>query len=54
MTDFNELIKNLPKMIDPEEAKGLTGRVQFSLSGEGGGDGVWFWMTARLALAKEQ
>ncbi len=38
MTDFNELIKNLPKMIDPEEAKGLTGRVQFSLSGEGGGD----------------
>lgn len=23
MTDFNELIKNLPKMVDPEEAQGF-------------------------------
>lgn len=38
MTDFNELMKTLPKMVDVEEAKGLNGRVQFSLSGEGGGE----------------
>ncbi len=38
MTDFNELMKSLPKMVDAEEAKGLNGRVQFSLSGEGGGE----------------
>lgn len=38
MTDFNELMKNLPKMVDAEEAKGLKGKVQFSLSGEGGGE----------------
>jgi len=38
MTDFNELMKSLPMMVDAEEAKGLNGRVQFSLSGEGGGE----------------
>lgn len=38
MTDFNELMKNLPKMVDAEEAKGLNGKVQFSLSGAGGGE----------------
>ena len=38
MTDFNELVKALPTMINAEEAKGLSGRIQFSLSGEGGGE----------------
>lgn len=38
MTDFKELMKSLPKMVDVEEAKGLSGRVQFSLSGVGGGE----------------
>ena len=38
MTDFNELMKSLPKMVNAEEAKGLSGRVQFSLSGDGGGE----------------
>lgn len=38
MTDFNELMKSLPKMVDAEESKGLSGRVQFSLSGFGGGE----------------
>lgn len=38
MTDFNELMKSLPQMVDANQAKGLTGRVQFSLSGEGGGE----------------
>lgn len=38
MTDFDKLIKSLPTMVDAEEAKGLDGRVQISLSGEGGGD----------------
>jgi putative sterol carrier protein len=38
MTDFNELMKSLPMMVDAEEANGLNGRVQFSLSGEGGGE----------------
>ena len=38
MTDFNELMKSLPKLVNAEEAKGLNGRVQFSLTGAGGGD----------------
>lgn len=38
MTDFNELMKSLPAMVDAEEAKGLNGRIQFSLSGQGGGE----------------
>ena len=38
MTDFNELMKSLPKLINAEEAKGLNGWVQFSLTGVGGGD----------------
>jgi len=38
MTDFNVLMKSLPKLVNAEEAKGLNGRVQFSLTGAGGGD----------------
>ncbi len=38
MTDFNELMKSLPKLVNAEEAKGLNGRVQFSLTGTGGAD----------------
>lgn len=38
MTDFNALMNSLPTMVSVEEAKGLSGRVLFSLSGEGGGD----------------
>ena len=39
MTDFNALINSLPAMVDSEEIKDLNGRIQFSLSGEGGGSG---------------
>ena len=38
MTDFNALINSLPAMVDAEEIKDLNGRIQFSLSGEGGGE----------------
>ena len=38
MTDFNALINSLPAMVDAEEIKNLNGRIQFSLSGEGGGE----------------
>ncbi len=38
MTDFNELMKSLPALVDPEEAKGLNARIQFNLSGQGGGE----------------
>ena len=38
MTDFNALINSLPAMVDSEEIKDLNGRIQFSLSGEGGGE----------------
>lgn len=38
MTDFNSLINSLPSLVNSEEAKGLNGRVLFSLSGDGGGE----------------
>lgn len=38
MTDFNALINSLPAMVDAEEIKDLNGRIQFSLSGGGGGE----------------
>jgi len=38
MTDFNVLMNSLPQMVSIEEAKGLSGQVLFSLSGDGGGD----------------
>jgi putative sterol carrier protein len=38
MTDFNALINSLPAMVDAEEIKDLNGRIQFSLTGQGGGE----------------
>ena len=38
MTDFNALINSLPAMVDAEDIKDLNGRIQFSLSGQGGGE----------------
>jgi len=38
MTDFNALINSLPAMVDAEEIKDLNGRIQFSLTGPGGGE----------------
>ena len=38
MTDFNALMQSLPAMVDAEEIKDLSGRIQFSLTGQGGGE----------------
>ena len=38
MTDFNAVMNSLPAMVDPEEIKDLSARIQFSLTGEGGGE----------------
>jgi Putative sterol carrier protein len=38
MTDFNALINSLPGMVDAEDIKDLNGRIQFSLTGQGGGE----------------
>ncbi len=38
MTDFNALINSLPEMVDAEQIKGMSARILFSLSGEGGGE----------------
>jgi putative sterol carrier protein len=38
MTDFHALMNSLPAMVDPEEIKDLSGRIQFNLTGQGGGE----------------
>jgi putative sterol carrier protein len=38
MTDFNTLINSLPGMVDAEDIKDLNGRIQFNLTGQGGGE----------------
>lgn len=38
MENFSDFIKNMPNQIDLEKTKGIHALLQFSLSGEGGGD----------------
>lgn len=38
MEKFSDFIKNMPNQIDLEKTKGIHALLQFSLSGEGGGD----------------
>lgn len=38
MENFADLINNLPESLDFEKAKGINAVVQFSISGEGGGE----------------
>ena len=38
MTDFHALMNSLPAMVNAEEMKDLNGRIQFNLTGQGGGE----------------
>ena len=38
MRDFNALINSLPEIVDAEQIKDLSARIQFGLNGEGGGE----------------
>ena len=38
MEKFSDFINNMPNQIDLEKTKGIHALLQFSLSGEGGGD----------------
>lgn len=38
MENFSDFINNMPNQIDLEKTKGIHALLQFSLSGEGGGD----------------
>ncbi|MDD2521231.1 MAG: SCP2 sterol-binding domain-containing protein [Anaerolineaceae bacterium] len=38
MEKFSDMINNMPNQIDLEKAKGIQATIQFSISGEGGGE----------------